>query len=138
MLRYQHFQLVLKIYLYEKGNSTINERFLCSGNGGALCCDEYYKFRKGCLSHRKEKDRPDLKVLITDIYIAGEGDIIEIMYEYSDIDCIVLVGYYNRYSGAAKDLAKDNNIALYDYREFWGAVHCTGSAFLNYKRKYKE
>lgn len=86
----------------------------------------------------RTKDRPDLKVLITDIYIAGEGDIIEIMYEYSDIDCIVLVGYYNRYSGAAKDLAKDNNIALYDYREFLGAVHCTGSAFLNYKRKYKE
>ncbi len=86
----------------------------------------------------RTKDRPDLKVLIADIYIAGEGDIIEIMYEYSDIDCIVLVGFYNRYSGAAKDLAKENNIALYDYREFFGAVHCTGSAFLNYKRKYKE
>ena len=26
--------------------------------------------------------RPDLKVLIADIYIAGEGDIIEITYDY--------------------------------------------------------
>lgn len=86
----------------------------------------------------RTKDRPDLKVLIADIYIAGEGDIIEITSEYFDIDCIVLVGFYNRYSGAAKDFAKDNNIALYDNREFFGAVNCTGSSFLNYKRKNKE
>ncbi len=82
-------------------------------------------------------DRPDIKVLIADIYIAGESDVIEIMYEYSDIDCIVLVGFYNRYSSAAKEYAKDNNIGLYDNREFFGAVNCTGNAFLNYVRKTK-
>lgn len=81
--------------------------------------------------------RPDLKVLIADIYIAGEGDIIEITYDYSDIDCIVLVGFYNRYSRAAKAFANERNIALYDNREFFGAVNCTGYAFLNYERKAK-
>ncbi|MBE6263502.1 MAG: hypothetical protein E7104_06005 [Prevotella sp.] len=81
--------------------------------------------------------RPDLKVLIADIYIAGEGDIIEITYDYSDIDCIVLVGFYNRYSRAAKAFAKEKNIALYDNREFFGAVNCTGYSFLNYERKTK-
>lgn len=85
----------------------------------------------------RTNDRPDLRVLIVDIYIVGESDIIEIMYEYSDIDCIVLVGYYNRYSCAAKELAKERNIGLYDKREFYGAVHCTGSAFLNYVIKEK-
>jgi len=85
----------------------------------------------------RTKDRPDIKVLIADIYIAGECDIIEITSEYYDIDGIVLVGFYNRYSGAAKDLAKENNIALYENREFWGAVNYTGPAFINYKRKYK-
>ena len=39
----------------------------------------------------RTNDRPDLRVLIADIYIAGEGDVVEIMYDYSDIDCIVLV-----------------------------------------------
>lgn len=81
--------------------------------------------------------RPDIKVLIADIYIAGEGDILEITYDYSDIDCIVLVGFYNRYSRAAKNLAKERNIALYDNREFFGAVNCPGYAFLNYERKSK-
>lgn len=82
-------------------------------------------------------DRPDIKVLIADIYIAGEGDIIEITYDYHDIDCIVLVGFYNRYSGAAKEFARERNIGLYDNREFFGAVNCTGNAFLNYVRKSK-
>ncbi len=85
----------------------------------------------------RTNDRPDLKVLIADIYIAGEGDIIEITYDYSEIDCIVLVGFYNRYSRAAKAFAKERNIALYDNREFFGAVNCTGYAFLNYERKAK-
>ena len=85
----------------------------------------------------RTNDRPDIKVLIADIYIAGEGDILEITYDYSDIDCIVLVGFYNRYSRAAKNLAKERNIGLYDNREFFGAVNCTGYAFLNYERKSK-
>lgn len=83
----------------------------------------------------RTKDRPDLRVLIADIYIAGEGDIVEITYDYSNIDCIVLVGFYNRYSRAAKEYAKEMNIGLYDNREFFGAVNCTGYAFLNYERK---
>lgn len=85
----------------------------------------------------RTNDRPDIKVLIADIYIAGEGDIVEISCEYSDIDCIVLVGFYNRYSKAAKEFAKERNIGLYDNREFFGAVNCTGYAFLNYERKSK-
>lgn len=83
----------------------------------------------------RTNDRPDLRVLIADIYIAGEGDVVEIMCDYSDIDCIVLVGFYNRYSRAAKAYAKEMNIGLYDNREFFGAVNCTGYAFLNYERK---
>ena len=35
---------------------------------------------------KRTEDRPDIKVLIADIYIAGEGDIIEITYNYYDID----------------------------------------------------
>lgn len=80
-------------------------------------------------------DRPDLRILIADIYIAGEADIIEISSDYSSIDCIVLVGFYNRYSTAAKELARNMGIGLYDKREFFGAVNCTGKALLNYQRK---
>ena len=115
-LLFRHFQWNLKIYLNEKRYCAIdNDVYLIE----------------------RTLDRPDIKVLIADIYIAGEGDIIEISYDYTDIDCIVLVGFYNRYSGAAKEFARERKIGLYDNREFFGAVNCTGNAFLNYVRKSK-
>lgn len=80
-------------------------------------------------------DRPNIKILVADIYIAGEAEILEINPNLHDIDCIVLIGFYNRYSIAAKELAKSTNVGLYDNREFFGAVNCTGNAFINYKRK---
>lgn len=86
----------------------------------------------------RTKDRPDLKVLVADIYIAGEADIYEINPRVYGIDCIVLIGFYNRYSYAAKELAKEMNVGLFDNREFFGAVNCTGKAFLNYVRKKKD
>ncbi|MCE5320797.1 MAG: hypothetical protein LLF93_06830 [Bacteroidales bacterium] len=84
---------------------------------------------------KRTADRPDIKILVADIYIAGEAEILEINPNLHDIDCIVLIGFYNRYSIAAKKLAKSMNVGLYDNREFFGAVNCTGKAFINYKRK---
>jgi len=86
----------------------------------------------------RTQDRSDLKVLVADIYIAGEADIFEINPESRGIDCIVLIGFYNRYSYAAKRLAKDMNVGLFDNREFFGAVNCTGKALINYERKEKD
>lgn len=82
-------------------------------------------------------DRHDLKVLIADIYICGEADIFDITYQYSDLDCIVLVGFYNRYSSSAKELALSENIGLFDMREFYGAVNYSGKRMLNYVKKEK-
>lgn len=87
---------------------------------------------------KRTKDRPDLTVLVADIYIAGEADIYEISPNYDSIDCIVLIGFYNRYSTAAKAAAKNMNIGLYANREFFGAVNCTGNAFLNYELKEQD
>ena len=80
-------------------------------------------------------DRPDLTVLVADIYIAGEADIFEINPRSHGVDCIVLIGFYNRYSYAAKELAKEMNVGLFDTREFFGAINYTGKAFINYERK---
>ena len=80
-------------------------------------------------------DRPDLKVLIADIYICGEADIFDITSSFYSLDCIVLVGFYNRYSRSAKELALENNVGLYDMREFYGAIHLCGNRMLNYVKK---
>lgn len=85
----------------------------------------------------RTKERPDIRVLIVDIYILGEADIYEISPRIRGIDCIVLVGFNNRYSSAAKNLAKQMNVGLYDNREFFGALNCVGDSFLNYKKEAK-
>lgn len=80
-------------------------------------------------------NKPDIKVLVADIYIAGEADILEISSNLHDIDCIVLIGFYNRYSNEAKKLAKSMNVGLFNYREFFGAIHYSGNAFIDYTQK---
>ncbi len=80
-------------------------------------------------------NRSPLKILVAAIYIASEADIFELKGLYPELDCIVLIGYYNRYSGAAKLLAKRNDIGLFDFREFFGAINFVGQKFLDYEPK---
>ena len=86
----------------------------------------------------RTEGRPAITVLIADIYICGEADIYDITSNYYGLDCIVLVGFYNRYSWRAKDAARTNNIGLYDMREFYGAIHLVGDKMLDYVKKEKK
>ena len=95
---------------------------------------EIYFLRDDYLINRTD-NKPDIKVLVADIYIAGEADILEISSNLHDIDCIVLIGFYNRYSNEAKKLAKSMNVGLFNYREFFGAIHYSGNAFIDYTQK---
>lgn len=84
---------------------------------------------------KRTNNRKNIKLKIADIYIAGEADIYEITSDNEDIDCIVLIGFYNKYSIAAKQLATKMNIALFINREFFGAINCVGQHFINYEKK---
>ncbi len=68
----------------------------------------------------------------------GEADVFELHTEHSGINAIVLIGFYNKYSQAAKALAKTMGIGLFTHREFWGAVHYSGNNFVNYEKHDKE
>ena len=46
--------------------------------------------------------------------------------------------FYNKYSQAAKELAKTMGIGLFTNREFWGAIHYSGNNFVNYEKRDKE
>lgn len=87
---------------------------------------------------KRTGNKSDLKIIVADIYIAGEAEVQEINPNLKDIDCIVLIGFYNRYSYAAKDLAKSMNVGLFDNREFFGAVNFTGKSLVNYEKKKKK
>jgi hypothetical protein len=84
---------------------------------------------------KRTSGRPLVKILVADIYIAGEADIAEIKPSLLDIDCIILIGFHNRYSYAAKELAKSMNVGLFDNREFFGAINYSGENLINYEKK---
>ena len=82
-------------------------------------------------------NRPKLRVLVADIYVVGEADIFEIVTSYPGLDCILLIGFYNRTSWAAKERARTENIGLFDIREFFGAINYVGEKMVNYELKRK-
>ncbi len=86
--------------------------------------------------HRFKVDRrgvPDLNVYLTNIYIVGEADIIEILAEAPETNAIVTMSAWNGYSNDAKSYAKDHDVGLFKFGEFLGAVYYVGKQFLDYE-----
>lgn len=85
----------------------------------------------------KKIDGDTLIVYLTNIYIVTEADIEEITMNASkfDINVIVTMSAWNSYTKEAKEYAKNQNIALFKYKEFYGALNFNGSKFINYKIK---
>jgi hypothetical protein len=79
--------------------------------------------------------RTPVRILVADIYVVSEADIIEIVSEHHNLDCVLLIGFYNRTSLAAKERAKSENIGLFDMKEFFGALNFVGEKFINYEPK---
>jgi len=81
--------------------------------------------------HRVGKD--DITVHLTNIYIVSEADVQEILADNPQIDCIVTISAWNSYTKDAKNLAKENKIGLFKFKEFLGAVYYDGNKFLDYE-----
>lgn len=86
----------------------------------------------------KRKNNSNIKVFLTNIYAVSQVDVIDILTEYPNIDCIVTVSAWNKYSRSAKIEAIKNNIGLFKFKEFLGAVNYDGEEFVNYKPKTRD
>lgn len=82
--------------------------------------------------------RPTIRVLVADIYIVSEADIFEIVTTNYDLTCVLLIGFYNRYSNDAKERAKAENLGLFNMKEFFGAINFIGQKLINYEPKTKD
>lgn len=82
--------------------------------------------------------RPKIRVLVADIYIVSEADIFEIVTTNYDLTCVLLIGFYNRYSEDAKERAKTENIGLFNMKDFFGAINYIGQKLINYEPKTKD
>lgn len=54
------------------------------------------------------------------------------------IDCIVLIGFFNRYSQSAKSMAGSMGVGLFDLREFYGALNYSGERFIDYEKQNED
>ena len=83
-------------------------------------------------------ERPSIRVLVADIYVVSEADIFEIVTSYYDLTCVLLIGFYNRYSNAAKERAISENLGLFNMKEFFGAINYIGQKLITYEPKTKD
>lgn len=73
-----------------------------------------------------------LRVYMTNLYIVGLADVAEILADEEDIDAIVTLSGWNSYSSEAKSYCKENEIGLFKFKEFLGAVYFNNSKFIEY------
>ena len=73
-----------------------------------------------------------LRVFMTNIYIVGLADVFEILNQAHPLDAIVTMSAWNGYADKAKAHCKEQNIGLFKFKEFLGAVHCAGDQYLDY------
>lgn len=83
--------------------------------------------------HVERVGKPSLNVYLTNVYIVGEADVIEILAEAPETDVIVTMSAWNSYSNDAKLYAKEREVGLFKFSEFLGAVYYVGRKLLDYE-----
>jgi len=92
--------------------------------------DQYYNI--------KRESKSDLKVFLTNIYIVGIADVHEIKNQFPEVNCIVTISSWNSYSTEAKTFCNSQNIGLFKYSEFYGALYYDNDKFYNYEPPSKD
>lgn len=79
------------------------------------------------------KEKSDITVFLTNIYIVSEADVYEITADHGNLNCIVTVSAWNSYTKDAKVLTKGMGIGLFQLKEFLGAIYYDRESFINYE-----
>lgn len=77
-------------------------------------------------------DKSDISIYLTNQYILGLADVMEILESSSDTTCIVSTMGYNRYTPEAKAYCRGVRVGLFRIPELFGAIYYDGDRFLDY------
>lgn len=80
----------------------------------------------------EREGRSTLYVYLTNKYMLSVADVMEILAESNDTNCIVSTMGHNKYSPEAKEYCRDLGVGLFRTPEFLGAVYYDGDRFLDY------
>jgi len=68
-------------------------------------------------------DLGEIVVYLTNLYTLGYADVLEIKSKCRRVNCIVTMSGWNGYTGDAKNYATENQIGLFKFAEFMGALN---------------
>jgi uncharacterized protein YbbC (DUF1343 family) len=74
----------------------------------------------------------NLVIYLIDAYVLGEGAALEIIENNPNINTILVISLWNQYTSKAKELAKDYDVAIFDFNELMGAVFYNGKSYIDY------
>lgn len=75
--------------------------------------------------------KPIVKTYIADVYVLTASDVNEIISEYPDIDCIVVISNWDHYTDLAKSNAKRCGVGVFTLNDFLVALNYDGRKFLD-------
>jgi hypothetical protein len=65
-----------------------------------------------------------VKVIITNFYTLGYGELCDFLNDYPEANCIVVINSWNSYTEQAYLEGKDRGVGVFDLRDFYGALNC--------------
>jgi hypothetical protein len=77
-------------------------------------------------------DGTEVKVFITDVYEFTVSDYANLRARHPDVTCIVQGSTWNYFTDAARDEARNEDIATFHFKGLMGALNLRGDNFLDY------
>lgn len=64
-----------------------------------------------------------LAVFMTNLYVVGQADVIEIQADNPGVDCIVTLSAWNMTASDAVEYGREREIGVFKWKEFFGAIN---------------
>ena len=68
-------------------------------------------------------DMSSINVVVTNFYTLGYGELLDILEEYPDVNCVITISNWNGYTNQAYDEGKKRNVGVFKFEEFMGAIN---------------
>src|SRR5215211_7317738 len=82
----------------------------------------------------ERRDMPTVRAWVCDEYTLGIADYMNVRREDPEVDCIVTMSGYNRYTREAKDQGLEDDVGVFKFGELLGALNREGHEFVLYKK----
>lgn len=80
----------------------------------------------------QRKEKTDLRIFMTNIYIVGISDIHDILAVSPSVNAIVAMSAWNGYTNEEKAYCAQQKIGLFMFNELLGAIYYDREKFVNY------